>query len=83
MYQKGYIEDLLKKYETHLSKYTPTFIKPNESDELKSISIDATKYRSLVGNLLYLVVSTRPDIIFAVTKSSRGSKTPIKKTGLI
>jgi len=40
--------------------------------KLRNISRDKTKYRSAVGNLLYL----RPDIIYAVSKSARKTKDP-------
>jgi hypothetical protein len=35
-----------------------------------------TLYRSAVGNLLYLAIATRPDILFSVSKASRKNKNP-------
>jgi len=78
LHQKRYITDLLRKYDNYLSG-SSTFIKPIENNKLKLIKVDQTKYRSLIGNLLYLAISTRPDILFAVTKSARKSNDPNKE----
>ena len=51
-------------------------ITPVENKSLQEIRIDETKYRSLIGNLLYLAICTRPDIIYAVSKAARKSKEP-------
>jgi len=36
---------------------------PTENEELRKIKVDQTKYRSAIGNLLYLSICTRPNII--------------------
>ncbi len=78
LHQKRYIIDILNKYNKYLSRPSD-FIKPIENDDFKLISVDSTKYRSLIGNLLYLAISTRPDILFAVTKAARKSNNPNKE----
>jgi len=78
LHQKRYIIDILNKYEKYLTR-SSNFIKPIENDSLKLINVDQTQYRSLIGNLLYLAISTRPDILFAVTKAARKSNNPNKE----
>lgn len=73
--KKRYINDLLHKYKDEDIKPTKS-IKPIIDDKLKKIKIDPTKYKSIIGNLLYLSISTRPDILYAVSKASRNTKDP-------
>ncbi|GJW25521.1 retrovirus-related pol polyprotein from transposon TNT 1-94 [Tanacetum coccineum] len=65
--QSKYIKEMLKKFRLEDSKpnKTPmsTEIKLTKDDE--SDSVDSSKYRGLVGSLLYLTAS-RPDIMFSV-----------------
>jgi len=49
---------------------------PNEISNQSQKKIDKTKYRSTIGKLLYLAISTRPDNIYAVGKCSRKSNNP-------
>jgi len=49
---------------------------PIESHELKAIKFDETLYRSAIGNLLYLAICTRPDILFSVNRAARKNKNP-------
>jgi len=75
LHQKRYINDLLIKFKDE-NIYPTNNIKPINDEKLRNISIDKTKYRSAVGNLLYLSISTRPDIIYAVSKAARKTKDP-------
>jgi len=67
--QESYIRSLLEKYEltTAVSKTTP--MAPTSS--LAPIQMDSEltsqPFRSLVGELLYISICTRPDIAFAVS----------------
>ena len=49
---------------------------PTENEELRKIKVDQTKYRSAIGNLLYLSICTRPDIIYPISKAAQKSKDP-------
>jgi len=49
---------------------------PVDIEEYKKIKFDHTTYRIAIGNLIYLAINTRPDILFAVNKASRRSKEP-------
>ena len=52
---------------------------PNEINNQSPKKVDKTKYRSTIGKLLYLAISTRPDIIYAVGKCSRKSNNPTEQ----
>ena len=75
MHQKKYLEDILNKFE--INKYKPTSNTiPIENNILKSKKFNPTKYKQVIGSLLYLAISTRPDILFSVSRASRKSKDP-------
>ena len=65
--QTKYCKELLKKFDMKNCKEISTPMATNcylDSDE-KGTSVDQTKYRGLIGSLLYLTTS-RPDIMFNV-----------------
>ena len=49
---------------------------PNSSDEKAEMS--SVPYRSLIGSLMYLANTTRPDIAFAVNRLARCVENPSK-----
>ncbi|GJY11664.1 hypothetical protein Tco_0380973 [Tanacetum coccineum] len=65
--QSKYIKEMLKKFRLEDSKPTKismsTEIKLTKDDEADSVN--SSKYRGMIGSLLYLTAS-RPDIIFSV-----------------
>ena len=75
--QKKYTEDLLKKFKMYGCKLVSTPLVTNE--KLQKVDgapkADASRYRSLVGSLLYLT-TTRPDIMFATSLLSRFMQNP-------
>ena len=70
--QTKYIKDLLNKNEmkeaSPAKTSMPTAVKLDQGKSGKSV--DITKYRGMIGSLLYLIVS-RPDIMFATCLCSR------------
>ena len=77
--QPAYTKALLKRFSMENSNAVDTpfdagtkLIKTQESDKL----CDKTKYQSAIGSLLFLSNRTRPDISFAVGKTSRYSSNP-------
>jgi transposase InsO family protein len=72
--QKKYITDILKRFNMEnckssdipISKICEISGKGDSSDDMKNIP-----FREAIGSLMYLMVSTRPDICFAVGKLSR------------
>ncbi|GJY63395.1 hypothetical protein Tco_0464855 [Tanacetum coccineum] len=70
--QFKYIKEMLKKFGLEDSKPTKspmsTEIKLTKNDEADSV--DSTKYRGMIGSLLYLTAS-RPDIMFSVCLCAR------------
>lgn len=80
IHQQKYIKELTMKFNLLESKprYTPLdpgmkLVKGNNSGGER---IDSTKYQSLIGALLYIAVSTRPDIMYSVCKLSQFNVEP-------
>ncbi|GKA68212.1 hypothetical protein Tco_0768129 [Tanacetum coccineum] len=75
--QSKYIKEMLKKFGLEDSKPTKTpismEIKLAKDDE--AVSVDITKYRGMIGSLLYLTAS-RPDIMFSVCLCARFQENP-------
>ncbi|GJS00076.1 retrovirus-related pol polyprotein from transposon TNT 1-94 [Tanacetum coccineum] len=75
--QFKYIKEMLMKFGLEDSKPMKTPMSSNTKlmkDE-ECESVDSTKYRGMIGSLLYLTES-RPDIMFSVCLSSRFQKDP-------
>lgn len=74
MSQLDIIEDLIKEFDDELEKCKPiempmtmgVKIKRDATDETKMTEEKQTKFRSVIGTLLYLVKHSRPDISNAV-----------------
>ncbi|GKC09732.1 retrovirus-related pol polyprotein from transposon TNT 1-94 [Tanacetum coccineum] len=75
--QSKYIKEMLKKFGLEDSKPTKTpmstKIKLTKDDEADSV--DSSKYRGMIGSLLYLTAS-RPDIMFSVCLCARFQENP-------
>nr|GEV02648.1 retrovirus-related Pol polyprotein from transposon TNT 1-94 [Tanacetum cinerariifolium] len=65
--QSKYIKEMLKKFGLEDSKpmKTPISMETKLMKDVEDESIDNTKYRGMIGSLLYLTTS-RPDIMFSV-----------------
>ncbi|GJS63392.1 putative reverse transcriptase domain-containing protein [Tanacetum coccineum] len=75
--QSKYIKEMLKKFSLEDSKLMKT---PMSSDtkltkDEECESVDSTKYRGMIGSLLYLRAS-RPDIMFSVCLCARFQEAP-------
>ncbi|KAL6327560.1 hypothetical protein AAG906_021850 [Vitis piasezkii] len=72
IWQKRYVEHILKKFGMAGCNLVSTLLVVNEKlrKEDGGKMVDETHFRSLVGNLLYLI-ATRPDIMFAASLLSR------------
>lgn len=69
--QKNYIESLAKRYEIENAKLYATPMEQNlKCEPALSVSNDI-RYRNLIGALLYISSSTRPDICYCVNYLSR------------
>ena len=70
MNQSKYIQKVLEKFEMSDCKprSTPSEMKILSNSEEPA---DATKYRELVGSLIYAMTCTRPDLCWIVTKLSQ------------
>jgi len=77
--QKDYINKTIKKFMMNKTKTvrvpcTRITLKQRENSDL----VDVTKFKSLLGSLLYIATKTRPDIAFSVTQLARNCETPTK-----
>jgi hypothetical protein len=84
--QKHYIEKIIKQFNFENSKDSNIPIQPNHNltsklenkkDNLRE-QVDQNKYRKLIGSLIYLMTSTRPDICYAVGILSRFMSNPLE-----
>ena len=75
--QEKYIRDLLKKFnlEDVKAKNTPMGSSIKLDMDEKGKSVDQTKYRGMIGSLLYLTAS-RPDIMYSVCLCARFQACP-------
>ncbi|GKB89351.1 retrovirus-related pol polyprotein from transposon TNT 1-94 [Tanacetum coccineum] len=75
--QSKYIKEMLKKFGLEESKLMKTSMssdtKLTKDEECESV--DSTKYRGMIGSLLYLTAS-RPDIMFSVCLCARFQEAP-------
>ncbi|GJR99687.1 retrovirus-related pol polyprotein from transposon TNT 1-94 [Tanacetum coccineum] len=78
--QSKYANEILKKFDLHKSDPVDTpMVKRTKLDEdLSGTPVDQTKYRSMIGSLMYLTAS-RPDLVFAVCMCARYQSRPTKK----
>ncbi|GJV12625.1 retrovirus-related pol polyprotein from transposon TNT 1-94 [Tanacetum coccineum] len=78
--QSNYVLEILKKYgmETCDPAGTPMEIKDKLDLDQNGSPVDATKYRSMIGALMYLTPS-RPDIIHATCLCARYQAKPTEK----
>ncbi|GKA87199.1 hypothetical protein Tco_0808910 [Tanacetum coccineum] len=71
------IEEMLKKFGLEDSKpmKTPISMETKLTKDVEGESVDNTKYRGMIGSLLYLTAS-RPDIMFSVCLCARFQEDP-------
>jgi len=75
LHQSRYVKDILNKYK--INELTPLRnFTPRENEKLRKEKFNETIYRSAIGNLLYLAICTRPDILFGVTRAARQAHQP-------
>ncbi|GJU75709.1 retrovirus-related pol polyprotein from transposon TNT 1-94 [Tanacetum coccineum] len=75
--QSKYIKEMLKKFGLEDSKpmKTPMSTETKLTKDEEGESVDNTKYRGMIGSLLYLTAS-RPDIMFSVCLCARFQEDP-------
>ncbi|GKC42952.1 retrovirus-related pol polyprotein from transposon TNT 1-94, partial [Tanacetum coccineum] len=78
--QSKYAKEILKKFDLHNSDPvdTPMVERTKLDEDLSGIPVDQTRYRGMVGCLMYLTAS-RPDLVFAVCMCARYQSKPTKK----
>nr|GFA31805.1 copia protein [Tanacetum cinerariifolium] len=78
--QSNYVLEILKKYgmESCDTFGTPMEIKDKLDLDQNGTPVDATKYRSMIGALMYLT-SSRPDIVHATCLCARYQAKPTEK----
>ncbi|GJZ78937.1 retrovirus-related pol polyprotein from transposon TNT 1-94 [Tanacetum coccineum] len=75
--QSKYIKEMLKKFGLEDSKpiKTPMSSDTKLTKDVECESVDSTKYRGMIGSLLYIMAS-RPDIMFSVYLCARFQEAP-------
>ena len=78
MNQSKYIERILSKFnmENCKTRQTPCEMNFNKISDDKVELIDDKLYREIVGSLIYVMIATRPDICYTVTKLSQDLAKP-------
>ncbi|GKD75641.1 retrovirus-related pol polyprotein from transposon TNT 1-94 [Tanacetum coccineum] len=78
--QSKYALEILKKYGMDSSEPvdTPMVERTKLDEDLQGTTVDPTRYRGMVGSLMYLTAS-RPDLVFAVCMCARYQAKPIEK----
>ncbi|GJT94569.1 retrovirus-related pol polyprotein from transposon TNT 1-94 [Tanacetum coccineum] len=78
--QAKYALETLKKYGMDLSDPvdTPMVDRLKLDEDLMGIPVDQTRFRGMVGSLMYLTAS-RPDLVFAICMCARYQAKPTKK----
>ena len=80
--QSAYLQKVVERFNLQNAKpaptplpegYQPSPAKENASADLRS------RYQQVIGSLLYIMLGTRPDIAFAVTKLSQDASNPSKE----
>ena len=82
--QKHYISKMLEEFNLQSCKESDIPLQPNHSltkelkDEKESLreKVDTTKYRQLIGKLIYLMTCSRPDISYSIGVLSRFMQEP-------
>ncbi|PWA78868.1 Retrovirus-related Pol polyprotein from transposon TNT 1-94 [Artemisia annua] len=77
--QSKYASEILKKFgfESCESVDTPMVERTKLDEDTEGALVDQTKYRSMIGSLMYLTAS-RPDLLFAVGMYARYQSKPTK-----
>ena len=84
LYQTCYVEKVVKRFGQEnckpVSVPLPTGynLRPH-SDQNSSNATLRSRYQSVIGSLLYIMLGTRPDISFAVIKMSQFSSNPMEE----
>ncbi|GJR60356.1 retrovirus-related pol polyprotein from transposon TNT 1-94 [Tanacetum coccineum] len=78
--QSKYAKEIIKKFDLHNSDPvdTPMVDRTKLDEDLSGIPVDQTRYRGMIGCLMYLTAS-RPDLVFAVCMCARYQSKPTKK----
>nr|GEW61533.1 retrovirus-related Pol polyprotein from transposon TNT 1-94 [Tanacetum cinerariifolium] len=78
--QSKYVHEILKKYGLNTSDIVGTLMDIKDKLDIDQIgtTVDATKYRSMIGALMYLT-SSRPDIIHATCVCAKFQAYPTEK----
>jgi len=76
--QAKYIDDICARFQQSTGRTVLTPLDPNVDLRICSTSaaVDATEYQSITGSLMYLMLGTRPDLAYAVSKLCRYNSRP-------
>ena len=80
--QSAYLQKVIERFNLQNAKPAPTPLpegyQPSPAKENASATL-RSKYQQVIGSLLYIMLGTRPDIAFAVTKLSQFASNPTEE----
>jgi hypothetical protein len=77
--QVDYLKKVLEQFQMTNAKATQTPLPSNwdpKENKGKAMAAEITRYQSIIGSLLYLMIDTHPDISYAVTHLSQFTTNP-------
>jgi len=77
--QCAYLDTVLQRFGMQNAKTAPTPLPAGYMPEPNTAAVDSnlrTRFQTVIGSLLYIMLGTRPDISYAVTKLSKHAANP-------
>jgi hypothetical protein len=85
VHQTSYIESLLRRYEhdgcnpVHTPMMPGTKLSRKDDDSKSLIGKEISWYKQLVGSLMYIMIATRPDLAFTMSRLSKFFDSPTEE----
>ena len=80
--QCSYLEKVVERFGMKNAKFAQTPLPAGYTPKENKLAVNATlrtEYQQVIGSLLYIMLGTRPDIAFAVTKMAQFAANPSKE----
>jgi len=80
--QSSYLDKVVERFGMKNAKFAQTPLPAGYTPKENKLAVNATlrtEYQQVIGSLLYIMLGTRPDIAFAVTKMAQFAANPSKE----